>query len=343
MPRAGSKMAEGGEARNEGTPTAEMVGPDNPDSSKAPDGISSEIVAATANAPGLDDSADAGVAPESCPVTVAVHVRPLLHEERRKSGCDTAFTVTTQDKSVSKDSKDGAAGGAERARSGPPDLLNVDDGRYIFEYDYIYSDESINGRKPEAMYEDCVEPLVEGLFGGYSATVLAYGQTGSGKTYTMGGLDFPFSSSPNSAAPTGIIPRAVTTLYQRLDQMDQSKIKVKVSYVEIYNEEIRDLLASASRTATGADAATAIASGAEGPGSHIAHDDCANPLQRKGSLNDKHQQIQIRESADGSVHLVRCSEVLVKSKSEMTELFQKVSQFFAQHMASHGHVSISDH
>lgn len=140
----------------------------------------------------------------------------------------------------------------------------------------------------------------------------------------------------------GLLPRAMRYCFDRATSQSLL-LSVQIQMMEIYNEEIRDLLASASRTATGADAATAIASGAEGPGSHIAHDDCANPLQRKGSLNDKHQQIQIRESADGSVHLVRCSEVLVKSKSEMTELFQKVSQFFAQHMASHGHVSISDH
>jgi kinesin family protein 4/21/27 len=37
-----------------------------------------------------------------------------------------------------------------------------------------------------AIFEECVAPLVDGLFQGYNATVLAYGQTGSGKTYTMG-------------------------------------------------------------------------------------------------------------------------------------------------------------
>ncbi|XP_077550325.1 kinesin-like protein 31E isoform X2 [Haemaphysalis longicornis] len=99
----------------------------------------------------------------------------------------------------------------------------------------------------ETVYDTCVRPLVDGCFEGYNATVLAYGQTGSGKTYTMGtGYDLrvnPFEQ--------GIIPRAVDHLFQGIarrqqEARDQGKpmpdFKVNVQFMELYNEDVIDLL-----------------------------------------------------------------------------------------------------
>ncbi|QDZ25826.1 kinesin [Chloropicon primus] len=234
---------------------------------------------------------------------------------------------------------------------GKEDHLIVQDGKYSFEYDYVYGDDTINGRNPRKMYSDCVDPLVEGLFGGYSATVLAYGQTGSGKTYTMGGLDTSFVSSSSSSSPSfsspasdgsvetpspgvkegerrahrGIIPRAVDSLYAKLDKETNGEkgkeVKIKVSYVEIYNEEIRDLLVASDGRGEG---------GVRDESKATEVTESAPPLQRKGSLTSASslgkqqlQEIQIRESSDGCVHLVGCSEVEVRSKKHMCVLFQK--------------------
>ncbi|XP_054707969.1 kinesin-like protein KIF21A [Uloborus diversus] len=101
----------------------------------------------------------------------------------------------------------------------------------------------------EDVFDSCVKELVDGCFDGYNATVLAYGQTGSGKTYTMGtGLDHSFQQDER-----GIIPRAVEHLFQKIhDIQEQEKkkggtppeFKVNAQFMELYNEEIIDLLDS---------------------------------------------------------------------------------------------------
>ena len=72
-------------------------------------------------------------------------------------------------------------------------------------------------------------------------TILAYGQTSSGKTFTMGTADSPSQSSDSQ----GIIPRAMNTLFGYINsaQFRSRKFQMKVSFIEIYNEELIDLLA----------------------------------------------------------------------------------------------------
>ena len=69
---------------------------------------------------------------------------------------------------------------------------------------------------------------------GYNATIMAYGQTGSGKSFTM-------QEDPDHI---GIIPRAIVHIFEgkEADEDRDTAYSVHVSYVEIYNEEIRDLL-----------------------------------------------------------------------------------------------------
>jgi hypothetical protein len=70
---------------------------------------------------------------------------------------------------------------------------------------------------------------------GYNGTVFAYGQTGCGKSFTMQGIPIP-------AAQRGIIPRAFEHIFEAISLTEKSKFLVHASYLEIYNEEIRDLL-----------------------------------------------------------------------------------------------------
>lgn len=97
---------------------------------------------------------------------------------------------------------------------------------------------------PEAdqsmIYDDAVAPILEEVLAGYNCTVFAYGQTGTGKTYTMTGDMKPYFDTYSDGA--GIIPRALHNLFTQLDA-DRGEHTVKCSFIELYNEELRDLLA----------------------------------------------------------------------------------------------------
>ena len=86
------------------------------------------------------------------------------------------------------------------------------------------------------------EALIESAISGYAATVLAYGQTGSGKTYTMAGNEELIPEKTQSSEETdGIIPRAMHYLWKIMESKSE-KFYIKATFMEIYNEQIRDLL-----------------------------------------------------------------------------------------------------
>lgn len=70
---------------------------------------------------------------------------------------------------------------------------------------------------------------------GYNGTVFAYGQTGCGKSFTMQGIEDPPSQR-------GVIPRAFEHIFESMAVCENTKFLVHASYLEIYNEDIRDLL-----------------------------------------------------------------------------------------------------
>ena len=86
------------------------------------------------------------------------------------------------------------------------------------------------------IYDETAFPLVESVLNGYNGTIFAYGQTGCGKTHTMMGL-------PDNENK-GIIPKAFDHVYGCIDDEAnaQKKFLVRCSFIEIYQEEIRDLL-----------------------------------------------------------------------------------------------------
>ncbi|CAK6442440.1 unnamed protein product [Pipistrellus nathusii] len=90
----------------------------------------------------------------------------------------------------------------------------------------------------EAVYRACVQPLLEAFFEGFNATVFAYGQTGSGKTYTMGEAGVAALHEDQQ----GIIPRVMAEAFRLIDEKDLVDCLVRVSYLEVYKEELRDLL-----------------------------------------------------------------------------------------------------
>ncbi|KAH8073872.1 hypothetical protein JL721_2418 [Aureococcus anophagefferens] len=99
-------------------------------------------------------------------------------------------------------------------------------------YDFVYGDDSTNRQ----VYEDVAAPIVKLAVEGFNGTVFAYGQTSSGKTWSMIGND----ENP------GIMPQSIRGLFEDLGNREGIKeFLVRVSYMEIYNEEIKDLLGTA--------------------------------------------------------------------------------------------------
>nr|AMS24213.1 kinesin 4-II protein [Marsilea vestita] len=103
-----------------------------------------------------------------------------------------------------------------------------------FTFDHVFGPDS----SQEEIYLDCVKPLVDSCIAGYNATVVAYGQTGSGKTHTMGSAN----SNVIQESEMGILPRVIRQLYKSIEEHKNAEFLVKCSFVEIYNEEIKDLL-----------------------------------------------------------------------------------------------------
>lgn len=100
-----------------------------------------------------------------------------------------------------------------------------------------------------SIYNQVASPLFKDFINGFNVTILAYGQTGTGKTYTMCGDVTTNTSNSNSNSTrltlgedAGIIPRILNELFYELSKDDVSDYMVKVSFIELYNEELKDLL-----------------------------------------------------------------------------------------------------
>ena len=100
-----------------------------------------------------------------------------------------------------------------------------------------YTVDSVFGSfaEQQEIFDTAVLPLVGEVLNGYESTVFAYGQTGTGKTYTMEG-------DISSEQHKGVIPRSCEAIFQQLSEKRYLSSKVSCSYLEIYNEELSDLL-----------------------------------------------------------------------------------------------------
>ena len=149
-------------------------------------------------------------------VKVAIRVRPMnKHEIEQKS--TECVEVDTQNNTVSVSSNKG--------------------GTKTFQFDYVYPKETTQ----RDIYDQVAFPIVDSIFQGYNGTVFAYGQTGCGKTFTMMGV-------VDNPELKGIIPNAFSHIFGFIKTEGESKkFLVRCSFVEIYNEEVRDLLVNNSK------------------------------------------------------------------------------------------------
>ncbi|XP_036437019.1 kinesin-like protein KIF3C isoform X1 [Colossoma macropomum] len=149
-------------------------------------------------------------------VKVVVRCRPL---SRREEACG-------YDSIVSVDVKLGLVALRNPGRATPDEPLKT------FTFDAAYDGTSRQGD----VYDEAVRPLVDSVLQGFNGTVFAYGQTGTGKTYTMQGQWM-------EAERRGIIPRSFEHIFTHISRSQNQQYLVRASYLEIYQEEIRDLLA----------------------------------------------------------------------------------------------------
>ncbi|XP_054797941.1 kinesin-like protein KIN-4A isoform X2 [Prosopis cineraria] len=204
---------------------------------------------------------------EDCCVKVAVHVRPLISDEKLQ-GCKDCVIVV-------------------------PGKPQVQIGAHSFTFDHVYGS---TGSPSSSMFEECVAPLVDGLFQGYNATVLAYGQTGSGKTYTMG-------TGFKDGCQTGIIPQVMNVLFSKIETLKhQIEFQLHVSFIEILKEEVRDLLDPSS----------------------MSKQEAANGHAGKVTVPGK-PPIQIRETSNGVITLAGSTEVSVSTLKEMAAWLEQGS------------------
>ncbi|KAI8582490.1 hypothetical protein K450DRAFT_170870, partial [Umbelopsis ramanniana AG] len=124
--------------------------------------------------------------------------------------------------------------------------VNVVSHQKTFTFDYVFGPNSTQ----DEIFVTLASPLIHKFIDGYNVTILAYGQTSSGKTYTMGTAQH--GDDADDIQNEGIIPRAMSLLFETkfrplsvasaLDDMRRNKSSIKVSFVEIYNEDLVDLL-----------------------------------------------------------------------------------------------------
>lgn len=112
------------------------------------------------------------------------------------------------------------------------------DGQKTFTFDKSYwsfDKTAAHFAGQDNLFGDLGVPLLDNAFKGYNNCIFAYGQTGSGKSYSMMGYGKEY----------GVIPRICQTMFERISTMQQDSAltcTVEVSYLEIYNERVRDLL-----------------------------------------------------------------------------------------------------
>uniref|UniRef100_A0A8C0GXY3 Kinesin-like protein n=1 Tax=Chelonoidis abingdonii TaxID=106734 RepID=A0A8C0GXY3_CHEAB len=151
-------------------------------------------------------------------LTVALRIRPISMVELEEGATLIAHKVDEQVVVLMDPMED------------PEDILRANRSReksYVFDMAFDFT------ATQEMVYRTTTKGLIEGVISGYNATVFAYGPTGCGKTYTMLGTDHE----------PGIYARTLHDLFRAIEETsDDMEYEVSMSYLEIYNEMIRDLL-----------------------------------------------------------------------------------------------------
>lgn len=149
------------------------------------------------------------------------------------------------------------------------------------------------------VYQDVVGPILEEVMSGYNCTIFAYGQTGTGKTHTMEG-DLT-SQMGTYSSEAGIIPRSLYRLFHTLE-LSKDDYSVKATFIELYNEELRDLLCLDSNGSAG-ESSSATAQKDSQHGLRM-YDDARG----KGVVIQGLEEVALKDAAHGLTVLRRGSQ-----------------------------------
>lgn len=165
-------------------------------------------------------------------IKVVVRCRPFNSREKERGA--KCIVEMKGNQTVLTPPPDAASGGGKGAK-------DTAQKAFAFDRSYWSFDKSDpNYAEQHHLHEDLGKPLLDNAFQGYNNCIFAYGQTGSGKSYSMMGY----------GKEHGIIPKICQDMFERIGQMQQDtnlKCTVEVSYLEIYNERVRDLLNPANK------------------------------------------------------------------------------------------------
>ncbi|KAK5990823.1 Kinesin-related protein 11 [Cladobotryum mycophilum] len=169
-------------------------------------------------------------------------------------------------------------------------------------YDNVFTTNDNNAR----VYDHSAKRLVRRVMEGYHGTVFAYGQTGTGKTFSMQGT----ASSP------GVIPLAITDIFSYIRETPSREFLLRVSYLEIYNEKIHDLLSMSTGNGAGS--------------------------------NGQQEEIKLREDSKRGVYATPLKEEIVQSPTQLLRVIARgdqarrvaSTQFNARSSRSHAVVQI---
>jgi hypothetical protein len=256
-------------------------------------------------------------APRSETVKVVFRVRPLSKQEvadgrqvitvaNLKENCvEIRLPASTSNSSTSDNGQSSSSG----------------EQRVVYPFDAVF-DTRVSQKE---IYETCAAPVVQSVLEGYNGTIFCYGQTGAGKTHTMeGNLD-----DSDQIGERGIIPNAFQHIFdhvaasekaassgdgddvdggadQTTDNADATRYLVRASYFEIYNEEVRDLLAGSSISVSGSAAA--------------ASDQRRQSQSQRTSSNGG---LELKENANGVVYIQDLTWKTVHSVTEILKLLKQ--------------------
>lgn len=215
-------------------------------------------------------------------MTVAIRMRPLLED-------------TTDSENIKKGKKtDKRAWNLEK--TGPFDTLTQKgtarkvDGKTVFNFDTIFNEDT----QTPLVYKSIARPMVQSVLDGKHATIFAYGQTGSGKTFTMQG------DGKAQSGQAGITQLVASDLFRftRMGIRSKRDYVIKVCYVEVYNERIRDLLSD--------DVGSTASHGTSSPEASVL-------------TSSSQPEVTIRTSGSGEV-ILNCTQIEVQSVDEVLEL-----------------------
>ena len=168
--------------------------------------------------------AKAGGEPKRIRMTVGVRVRPLSSKEEQKGS--TACLTVEEGKHVFAYDPDDKMGGIDYLR-----LDKTKDKAYQF--DAAFGPECTS----KDVYDATMQRVIRAVIDGFHGSCFAYGATGSGKTYTMSG---------DEGAP-GVMPQAITDLFALSEKEDDYTWRFSMTYIEIYNERVKERLDPTSR------------------------------------------------------------------------------------------------